>query len=232
MFDDSFVNELPEDPLLATKEICEHFFKFHNYTISRGLTNANEEYLKAYGLLELYLLEHDEELKEFFYFEHLEITGSNTKNIINYFKDIHNKILTIYNKKIISKHKSRYSIELGKLFSYEFSESDHDRVQQIVNELRDLISKSNYFEEDHQARLLKRVESLQSELHKKMSNLDRFWGLVGDAGVVAGKFGKDAKPLVDIIRELAEIVWRTQAKSEGLSGKLSLPFTDNNQLEE
>lgn len=65
-----------------------------------------------------------------------------------------------------------------------------------------MITAGDYFEDDHQARLLKQVESLQLELHKKMSNLDRFWGLVGDAGVIAGKFGKDAKPLVDRIREL------------------------------
>jgi hypothetical protein len=31
-----------------------------------------------------------------------------------------------------------------------------------------------------------------------MSNLDRLWGLIGEAGVALGKFGKDAKPLVDI----------------------------------
>jgi len=54
------------------------------------------------------------------------------------------------------------------------------------------------------------------ELHKRVSNLDRFWGFVGDAGVVLGKFGNDVKPIVDRIREMLGIVWRTQAKSEEL----------------
>ena len=57
---------------------------------------------------------------------------------------------------------------------------------------------------------------MQQELHKCMSDLDRFWGLVGDAGVVLGKFGTDAKALVDRIREIAGIVWRTQAFAEEL----------------
>ena len=57
---------------------------------------------------------------------------------------------------------------------------------------------------------------MQSELHKRVSDLDRFWGLIGDAGVVLGKFGEDAQPFVERIREIAEIVWRTQSRAEEL----------------
>jgi len=44
-----------------------------------------------------------------------------------------------------------------------------------------------------------------------MSNLDRFYGLVGEAGVVMGKFGHDAKPFFDRVREMYQIAWRSQA---------------------
>ena len=80
------------------------------------------------------------------------------------------------------------------------------------------------FEEDHKQRLLKRIEKLQAELHKKVSDLDKFWGLVGDAGVVLGKFGKDAKPLVDRITEIAKIVWQTQARAEELPSGTDMPL--------
>jgi len=36
-------------------------------------------------------------------------------------------------------------------------------------------------------------------------------------GGVVVKFGKDAKPFVDRIREIAEITWRSQAEAEQLS---------------
>ena len=57
-----------------------------------------------------------------------------------------------------------------------------------------------------------------------MSDLDRFWGLVGDAGVVVGKLGKDAKPIVDRIQEVAEIIWRTQARAEELPSGQEMPL--------
>ena len=70
-------------------------------------------------------------------------------------------------------------------------------------------------------------------MHKKISNLDRFWGLIGDAGVAIGKFGNDAKPIVDRIKEIADIVWRNQARSEELPSGTKIPFlstkTNNEQ---
>ncbi|MFM2112730.1 MAG: hypothetical protein RLZZ271_1390 [Pseudomonadota bacterium] len=123
--------------------------------------------------------------------------------------------------------KLHYRQALSGGFAYEFSQGDLDRVQQLVNELRDLIANSTHFEADHQSRLLKRLEKLQSELHKRVSDLDRFWGLIGDAGVVLGKFGKDAKPLVDRIREIADIIWRTQARAEELPSSSNFPSLEN-----
>jgi hypothetical protein len=90
--------------------------------------------------------------------------------------------------------------------------------------LRVNISESPDIEEKHKQRLLQRLEKLQAELHKKMSDLDRFWGLVGEAGIVLGKFGKDAKPLVDRIREITDIVWRTQSRAEELPSDTQSPL--------
>ena len=111
-------------------------------------------------------------------------------------------------------------------FSYEFSQGDLERIQVLVNELRSQISESLALESGHKRRLTKRLERLQSELHKRVSDLDRFWGLVGDAGVVLGKLGKDARPIVERTRELAEIVWKTQVRSEELPSDLENPMIE------
>ena len=111
----------------------------------------------------------------------------------------------------------------GSAFTYEFSSGDLQRIQILINELRDLISVCDLFEADHKRRLLLRLEKLQAELHKKVSDLDKLWGLVGDAGVALGKFGDNAKPFVDRIKEITEIVWRTQARAEELPSNAPLP---------
>ena len=65
-----------------------------------------------------------------------------------------------------------------------------------------------------------------------MSNLDKLWGLIGEAGVVLGKFGKDAKPLADRIREIAQITWRTQARAEELPSGARLPLLSDGKQED
>jgi hypothetical protein len=60
-----------------------------------------------------------------------------------------------------------------------------------------------------------------------MSDLDRFWGLIGDAGVVLGKLGNDAKPFVDRIKEIADIVWNTQSRAEELPSGTRPPLLED-----
>ena len=100
------------------------------------------------------------------------------------------------------------------------------KVQTLINELRDEISKSSLFDDNHKGRLLNRLGSLQNEIHKRMSNLDKFWGFVGDAGVMLGRFGKDAKPFTDRIRDIMQIVWRTQSITEELPSDSPLPMLE------
>lgn len=123
--------------------------------------------------------------------------------------------------------RGHFKTALGSGFSYEFSQGDLERVQELIYEIRDLISTTHGLEKDHQRRLLARLEKLQAEMHKKVSDLDRFWGLIGDAGVVLGKLGTDAKPIVDRIREVAGIVWQTQSRAEELPSGTLPPLLDN-----
>lgn len=131
-----------------------------------------------------------------------------------------NQLLTaIENKKKI----------LNKGFFYEFTDGDLHRIQQLINELRDHVSESTLFDDGHKSRLLRRLEALQSEMHKKVSDVDRLWGLIGDAGIAIGKFGKDAKPFVDRIKELSQITWRTQSRAEELPSGAPNPFLEHGQ---
>ncbi len=109
-----------------------------------------------------------------------------------------------------------YLAIIPKGFAYEFLESDYKRLQELLNDLRTLTTESEQIEENHKRRLLRKIEKLQQELNKRMSNLDVLWGLVGEAGIAIGKFGEDVKPFCDRLREIFIIVVSTQARAHGL----------------
>lgn len=159
-----------------------------------------------------------------------EATGSidtNCSKLVEYLNAIKSNFEEHAIKLKVESYTNRYSAALKTSFAYEFSQGDLERIQDLVNELRIQIADITNLNDDHKRRLLKRLEHLQSELHKRVSDLDRFWGLVGDAGVVLGKLGKDAKPIVDRIREVAEIVWKTQARTEELPSSSQNPMLEH-----
>ncbi len=155
--------------------------------------------------------------------------NKNCKQLVGYINVVKVEFKAHETQLKIDTYKNRYQIALKSTFAYEFSQGDLDRVQVLVNELRGQITEANNLEPEHKERLLKRLETLQSELHKRVSDLDKFWGMVGDAGVVLGKLGKDAKPIVDRVKEIAEIVWQTQARAEELPSNAPSPLLEHDE---
>jgi hypothetical protein len=158
-------------------------------------------------------------------------TGLNCQHLMQYLQTVTDSLKEHATKLKIESYKSRYNSALKNSFAYEFSQGDLDRIQALINELRTHIDENHTLEESHKLRLLKRLEKLQLELHKRVSDLDRFWGLVGDAGVVLGKLGNDAKPIVDRVKEIAEITWKTQARAEELPSGSQNPMLEQNDSE-
>lgn len=137
------------------------------------------------------------------------------------------KLRTLTNQRKVDQFKSHFSLTINDAFGYEFTDGDLKRIQQLLNELRELVAANTELDEDHKQRLLKRLEEMQREMHKKVSDLGRFYAFVGEAGVMLGKLGKDAKPLVDRMRELAGIAWNTQARAEELPSGSDHPMLGN-----
>lgn len=131
---------------------------------------------------------------------------------------------SLNNQRKLEHFKSHFAFALGETFAYEFTDGDIDRVQEIINELRDLLKNDTSLDDGHKRRLLKRLEALQSELNKKVSDLSHFYGLMGDFGVAVGKLGKDAKPFTDRIREVIGIAWKAQARAEQLPSSAENPM--------
>lgn len=210
MFEDDFLNNLPNEVALAARRLIQTFRKRDADAIRNKSVEQNyDNYLKAYAVIKAFSDSNNLELSSAF------LSPVDEQQNINTVRESFDKFSLIATALETEHFKDQFTIKFGTGF-YEFTEGDLERIQSLINELRDLISESTDFDDDHRHRLLKRLENLQSELHKKVSDLSRFWGLVGEAGVVIGKFGEDAKPIVDRISEIAGIVWRTQARAEEL----------------
>jgi len=225
-FSDTFLNELKDDPLAGTIRLIDMALSQLN---PMGSEWGEDEYtilLETYALLVEVIDSNLLDIEP----PRFEIRGelnSDCNSIKQYIFEIQAYCSIQSSKLKVESLRGHFKTALGSRFSYEFSQGDLERVQELINEIRGLISNTHGLEKDHQRRLLARLEKLQAEMHKKVSDLDRFWGLIGDASVVMCKLGKDAKPIVDRIREVASIVWQTQSRAEELPSGTQPPLLGN-----
>ena len=226
LYDEDFIAALPDDPKVALYEIC---LKYLSNINNKGF--EHKHHLEAYVFVEAFIKanEIDIDIPSLPSVSRAERQQTILVFLSTLRQDLHEYVQSDEEEKILNQLRGEYTTHIGKSFAYEFSDGDLSRIQALINELRDLVSSSNMFDDKHKRRLLNRLENLQQQLHKKQSDLDHYWGLVGDAGVVLGKFGKDAKPFVDRIKEITNIVWRTQSRAEELpsDSKPALLSSDN-----
>ena len=226
VFDDISIESLPDDPREAIISVCtEYWTHMRDYPHS-----SDEEYqfaLQGYAFLDV-LLE-AKGLKA----EKLAITGDKEKDvqtIRNFVNKLRNDMHIKIRRSSFNDYRSAYTMKLDTVFHYEFSDGDLTRIQTLVNELRDLISATEELEQKHKQRVLRKLEKLQSELHKRVSDLDRFWGFFIDASIVVGLMGENAKPMVDVIQKIVRIIWPTQTRAYELPS--DFPFKLLGQAED
>jgi hypothetical protein len=222
LYDDDFLDLLRDDPVPGTLKLCHRALDVsgdHDGWTTEDFDALVEAYALLTEVIDAKLLPLELKYPKF----QGPFSTTACQGLFSFIQEVRDLCEAEQSKLRVDALRSRFRANLGKGFSYEFSQGDLDRVQALLNHLREEISACNQLEREHQQRLLRRLERLQSELHKRVSDLDRFWGLIGDAGVVLGKIGNDAKPIVDRIREIADIVWQTQSRAEELPSGTKLP---------
>lgn len=220
MIEQEFLDSLPDEPLKIIQAISNLVIDRYNLTPSNvaDLEKDYEFYIDAFGLFQAFATAHNFK----FTYPILKLKKiDNINALVGFFNDKNLEAEKTIGDLLLENAKERYTVVFKKAFYYEFTDGDLKRIQELLNEIRDITNETEEFEDEHRERILKRIEKLQQELHKKMSNLDKFWSLIGDAGVALGKLGNDAKPFVDRISEIVNIVWRVQSIAEELpSGSL------------
>lgn len=231
MFDEEFVKQLPQNIIRAQHVICEHFKEFWGQiSTEQELNFALESMAFAQVFVEIHSL--DLEVPNF---DHNTDGSSKKTEVYNFFtlwgESVEKEYKRLQQANIYETAKDNYASMFGKGVFYEFSDDDFGRVQALLDNLRELLMKSEDFEEAYRVRLLKKLEALQSELHKKMSDFDRFWGFFIDSGIALTKFWENAQPFRNDIKEIVEIVSRTQAKAENIRKIFPLNLLKGDNLE-
>lgn len=225
LFDDTLIDSLPNDPIGGAIRICDQTFEALPHDVSNWDGDEYAVLMECYALL---LGMAEASLIDIPSFKFDTNASANIRSesikLHHFISGVRSACVANSAKQKFLKQKAQYGAMLGAGFTYEFTQGDLDRVQELLNELRVQIRDCPKFAEEHRRRLLLKLEKLQAEVHKKMSSLDNFWGIVLEGGVVLKKLGDDAKPIVDRIRELAGLAWRTQARAEDLPTDATLPM--------
>ncbi len=224
MIKEDFIASIPINFNGAVKYIIDAFSSIHTEHKSSLLPHY-KEYVEYYSLFEAYLKSKDYSFTPLGFVINKE---QNIGAIVSFFSMQRTALQVRLDIDFVKDTRERFDIIFSNSFSYEFSDGDLKIIQNQINEIRDLINSSEWFTDDHKQRMLKRLEKLQSELHKKVSDLDKFWGFFVDASIVFGIVGENAKPFFDRIKDLMDIIWRTQARAEELPSNAQIPFLPRN----
>jgi len=196
--------------------LCTEFGRFDGH--SRQMPEHHDDYVEALSILKAFACSRGLKLEAFpeigpqrrqnvdgvaAYFSHLrdtvraELTGRNSRG---YFDSKTEEYRALFTKAQL----------------YEFPEQEFKRVQDLIDEIQDLLRNTTLITEEHQRRLLRRLEAMRAELHRKTNDIERFWGFLGEAAIVMRKFGEDLKPVSDRVRELGGIVLSVIFNKEGI----------------
>ena len=216
-WNEEFIREkLPTDPIEAGKAICEW--------MSDGYDGDDwyEDLLDDFAFLQIWIRKHHWNI-EIPSIDIEDRTGT-VDTINNWVKTLRAYFMNKSASNALQTSLEYYQAELGVGFAYQLTDGDLDRIQKLVNQLRTQISSCGVLENDHRRRLLSRLEKLQRELHKRMSDYDRAYGIMVDGIILTQRFGEAVKPVTELIREIGNLFWRAQSRCEELPGDSPLPL--------
>jgi len=228
MFNEKYLTGIPEQPLLALIRVCKDMQAFHSASATDSeRIEKHDVYLEALGLIDVLAA------KSGIVFQAPEIAKlpiKNIHNIIRYCVELDEVAQYHLARLKVQLAHARYEQLFGVGYSYVLAGEDVEQARSLLSELKRLIEATTLLDDGFKQRLLKRLEKLHFKVHLKMRSLDRFWGLLGDAGVVMSMAGDEAKPIVEKIARLTNLTWEIQARNERLATDAPQPEYLNSKL--
>ena len=210
------LNNLPADNVEALAALCVEFERFDGHALQ--MQEHHDDYVEALSILRAFAMARDTKLEPF-----PEIGPQRHQNIAKIAAylgqlrgNVRSELTNRHARGYFESKTEEYVALFSKVPVYEFSDTEFKRVQDLIQELRELLSSSTLITEEHKRRLLRRLEAMRGELHKRTSDIDRFWGFIGEAGIAMRKFGEDLAPISERVLELGGIVISVIFAKEGV----------------
>ena len=215
-FPAKMLGSLPADNLEALAALCTEFDRFDGH--ARQMPEHHDDYVEALSILKAFATAREAKMAAF-----PEVGPQRRQNIdavLSYFGQLRERVRSEltgrHSRGYFETKTEEYLALFVKAQIYEFPEPEYRRVQDLINELRELLRATSLITEEHQRRLLRRLEAMHAELHRKTNDIERFWGFLGEAAIVMRKFGEDLQPVSERVRELGGIVLRVIFDKEGI----------------
>ncbi len=207
---------LPADNTEALAALCTEFERFDGH--ARESSEHHDDYVEALGILKAFSAARDAQIAP------LPDLGpqrhQNIASVKSYFTalrdNVRAQLSSRHAKTYFDSKTEQYLSVFTKLSGYEFTDPDFKRVQDLVNELRDMMQASTLMADDQKRRLLRKLEGFRAELHRKTNDIERFWGFLAEAMIAVRKFGEDFQPIAERILELARITIGVIFAKEGV----------------
>ena len=213
---------LPDDPFDAITYVLANLVEIRNVNEAQGrdLADFHNAYLAFYALWQELMLLNGHHMKDF------SFSVDKRQNIDRIRDEIDKssqEILPRLVERSFDDISSEFKEKIGGKFYYELSDEELSDIQRLLNELRELIAQSGDLDTRHKRRLMKRLEGLQRELHKQVSDFDHVWGLLVESAAYLGRAGDKGKPITDRLRDLKEIFWNNVKQRESLPPAQKFP---------
>lgn len=226
-FTDELLARINDEPIEVGLEICQHIQNKIRTSTADSLANVLlEAGMILDRMIKSNLIKSKEELPAV-------AAGKPRRSaeFLNFITAVHRELQAVVERDKAIQFQEQIEQRLNRVitgsFVYELTEGDFKEVQDLLDQLRNAITSSPELKENHRLRLLKRLEKVQAELHKKLSTLDGLYCLAIEASIVAGTIGKNAEPIAKAAKAIAGITWRTHSHTEGLPSGATSPLLTN-----
>ena len=185
VYTEDFFRSLPSDLLEADRLMLAAFDPLAN----RSLTDETHlDLLESFSAYQAFRRSRDLTVSNFVpSYEQTSNWNTMRSFIAHYKSENARQIRQRQVQQVFERGQEWFQGQSGAPFLHEFAEEDIGRIRQLLAEIRDLITGTDELDQNHKQRLFRRLDQLENELAKKVSDLDRFWGLFGDVNVAIRK---------------------------------------------
>jgi hypothetical protein len=217
------LSKLPKDPMAGLVSICDLFVLVDESNNENGEGDVND-YIEQYSMLRAYC-------KRFGYNYSLDDIPLESNNVIGFIRTMFAHVSSearietqkIKAQKFESFFDNYFSAEVG----FELTDGDISEIHRLTSDLRSRITQTLVLDEKHKQRILSRLESMQAEIHKKLSDFDRITGTMYEVLSVIKKAGESAEPWMRIVRQVLIIIWASQGRVYELPSSAPMDFLPN-----